>query len=127
MLRNKRQALILFVGDVFLLYFTLYISLWIRNLSLPSEPLFLSHIPAFSILIVSWLIVFFIAGLYEKHTLILKSRLPSTVMNAGMVNTFIAVLFFYSIPYLKITPKTILFIYLLLSFALLLLWRLYGI
>jgi exopolysaccharide biosynthesis polyprenyl glycosylphosphotransferase len=69
---------------------------------------------------------YFISGLYEKHTLILKSRLPSTVFNAQIANSFIAVLFFYFIPYFGIAPKTNLFIYLLISFALILAWRIYG-
>jgi len=71
-------------------------------------------------------LVYFIAGLYEKHTLILKSRLPGIIFNTQVINSVFAVAFFYIIPVFGITPKTILFIYLLVSFVCILLWRLYG-
>ena len=70
---------------------------------------------------------FFIAGLYEKHTLILKSRLPAIILNTQIINSVIAVLFFYFIPYFGITPKTNLFLYLLISFAFILGWRILGV
>jgi lipopolysaccharide/colanic/teichoic acid biosynthesis glycosyltransferase len=44
-------------------------------------------------------------------------------LNTQIVNSGIAVLFFYFIPYLTITPKIVLFIFLILSFALILIWR----
>jgi lipopolysaccharide/colanic/teichoic acid biosynthesis glycosyltransferase len=78
-------------------------------------------------LFVVWFLVYFIAGLYEKHTLILKSRLPGVIWGAQVLNSIFAIVFFYFIPYFGITPKTVLFIYLIVSFCLILLWRLYGI
>jgi exopolysaccharide biosynthesis polyprenyl glycosylphosphotransferase len=126
MTQNRRETLILFIGDVLIFLAALYFALWLRNFALPSNAIFLAHLKPFSILIAVWLFVLFIAGLYEKHTLILKNRLPNTILNAQAANSFIAVLFFYFIPYFKITPKTILFIYILASFAMLVLWRLYG-
>lgn len=79
----------------------------------------------FSILFAIWILVFFIAGLYEKHTLILKSRLPSRILNATVTNSVISVVFFYLIPVFGITPKTTLFLYLIVSFCLIVLWRLF--
>jgi exopolysaccharide biosynthesis polyprenyl glycosylphosphotransferase len=86
-----------------------------------------SHSIPFSILFLAWVVVFFIAGLYEKHTRILKNRLPSVIFSAQVVNSILAVLFFYFIPYFGITPKTNLFIYLFISFALVLIWRIYAV
>lgn len=123
---TKRETVTLFVGDIVLLYLSLWISLAIRYLRVPTESALSLHLPSFTIIILVWLSVFFISGLYEKHTLVLKSRLPATVFNAQIANTFIAVLFFYFIPYFGIAPKTNLFIYLVVSFALVLLWRIYG-
>ena len=71
-------------------------------------------------------LVYFIAGLYENHTLILKSKLPSIIFNAQVVNSIFAIVFFYTVPVFGITPKTILFIYLAVSFVCILVWRLYG-
>jgi len=70
-------------------------------------------------------VVFFIAGLYEKHTLILKNRIGNTILNSQLVASFLSVLFFYLIPYFGITPKTNLFIFLIISLFLIYLWRQY--
>lgn len=122
---NKKEPLILFGGDIFFFFIALWLTLFVRYAELPAQELLESHLAPFSILSIAWVIVFFIAGLYEKHTRILKSRLPSVIFNAQVTNSIIAVLFFYFIPYFGITPKTNLFIYLVVSFALVLLWRLY--
>jgi exopolysaccharide biosynthesis polyprenyl glycosylphosphotransferase len=123
---GKRETTVLFLGDIVLLYFSLWLSLTLRYFAVPSESALGLHFYPFSIIIAVWIVVYFISGLYEKHTLILKSRLPSTVFNSQIANSFIAVLFFYFIPYFGIAPKTNLFIYLVISFVLILAWRVYG-
>ena len=56
---------------------------------------------------------FFLAGLYEKHTLVFKTKLPSVILNTFIVNSLIAALFFYLVPSFGIAPKTnLLFIFL---------------
>ncbi|HEY4516118.1 MAG TPA: exopolysaccharide biosynthesis polyprenyl glycosylphosphotransferase [Candidatus Paceibacterota bacterium] len=127
MFQNRKEALLLFLGDIVIFYFSLYLALAFRYFTFPAGEAFVQHAFPFSILSAVWIVTFFITGLYEKHTLLLKTRLPSTIFNAQISNTFLAVLFFYSIPYFKIAPKTILFIHLLISFALILAWRLYGV
>lgn len=122
----KKEAVVLFFGDVFFFIFSLWLTLYIRFLHLPTWELFKIHLVPFSVLFIVWFLVYFIAGLYDKHTLILKSRLPSIIFNAQVVNSIFAILFFYTIPVFGITPKTILFIYLFISFICILLWRVYG-
>ena len=122
----KKEAVVLFFGDVFFFVFSLWLSLYIRFAELPNWDRFETHFTPFSILFIFWFLVYFIAGLYDKHTLILKSKLPSIVFNAQIVNSIFAIIFFYTIPTFGITPKTILFIYLFVSFISTLLWRLYG-
>jgi len=123
---GKKETTALFLGDVVLLYFSLWLSLALRYWQIPRGEILGLHIWPLTLIIAVWILVFFISGLYEKHTLILKSRLPSTVFNAQVANSFIAVLFFYFIPYFGIAPKTNLFIYLVVSFGFILLWRIYG-
>jgi len=123
---EKRGTFLLFLGDVALLYLSLWLSLCLRYWTFVSVQTLGLHFWPFTIIICVWLLVFFISGLYEKHTLIFKSRLPSTVFNAQIANSFIAVLFVYFVPYFGIAPKTNLFIYLVVSFVLILLWRIYG-
>ena len=123
---NKKEPLVLAIGDIVLFLFALWIMLISRYGSLFNKGIFYSHLAPFSLLFVVWLVVFFIAGLYEKHTLLLRSRLPSILLRAVIANSFIAIIFFYFIPYFGIAPKVNLFICLFLSFTFILVWRMYG-
>src|ERR1035437_10021373 len=124
---GKKEALILFFGDIFLFVFSLWLSLYFRSGTAPSMQGFQTLLLPFSFLFVIWFLIYFIAGLYEKHTLILKSKLPSVIFNAQVLCSILAVVFFYTIPFFGVTPKTILFIDLLISFVLSVAWRVYGI
>ncbi len=123
---GKKEALILFVGDIFFFVFSLWLSLYIRFGEMPTMTRFQTHFVPFSFIFVFWFLIYFIAGLYEKHTLILKSKLPSVIFNAQVLCSIFAIVFFYTIPFFGITPKTILFIDLLISFILSVAWRKYG-
>ena len=123
---NRKEPLVLLLGDLGSLVAALWLSLFLRSFEIPSQDLFLTHLLPFSMLFVLWILVFYIAGLYEKHTAILKSKLPLILANTQIANSTLAVAFFYFIPFFGITPKTILFIYLLVSFVLILSWRIYG-
>lgn len=120
---GKKEALLLLLGDIVFFYISLWFMLLIRYAEIPGSKILNDHIAPFSILFVAWLVIFFIAGLYEKHTLMLKSKLPDTILNAQVVNSVIAIVFFYLIPYFGITPKTNLFIYLVISLGFIILWR----
>jgi exopolysaccharide biosynthesis polyprenyl glycosylphosphotransferase len=118
------RPLILFAGDVLSLVAALWLSLLVRYFDIPSNGFFLAHLVPFSILFIVWIIVFVIAGLYEGRSIILARRaLSATLLVAQVINIILAALFFFLIPYFGIAPKTILFIYLVISFLLILLWR----
>ncbi|MDP2651047.1 MAG: exopolysaccharide biosynthesis polyprenyl glycosylphosphotransferase [bacterium] len=122
---GRKEPLLLLLGDFVFFGLSLWLSLALRNLSLPGEEYFFTHFAPFLILFIVWVAVFYISGLYEKHTTILKSRLPAKIFNTQLVNSGLAVAFFYLIPYFGITPKTILFIDLVISFILIFIWRRY--
>ncbi len=126
-LSSRREGLLLFVGDVIISFFALWATLAFRYGPEARGYAWDLHFMPFLFLIITGTIVFFIAGLYEKHTLILKSKIPYTVFNAQLANSFIAVLLFYLVDAFVITPKTNLFTYLIISTALLIFWRIYGI
>jgi exopolysaccharide biosynthesis polyprenyl glycosylphosphotransferase len=123
---NKRDPFLLFLGDFIIFYLSLWLTFLIRYRAFPSQELLATHVTPFTILVLAWFLIFYIAGLYEKRTIVLRSRLPNTLFKSQITNSIIAVLFFYFIPYFGITPKTVLFIYLTISFVLILLWRIYG-
>lgn len=122
---GRKEVLVLILGDLLSFSVALWLSLVLRNLELPSKEVFSTHLVPFSILFGIWVLVFYIAGLYEKHTVILKNQLPTTLANTQLINSGLAVVFFYFIPFFGITPKTVLFIYLGISFAFILGWRRY--
>ncbi len=122
---NKKEPFLLLIGDLIAFYIALWLMLVLRYWEFPDEATLASHLLPFSIIFIVWVAVFFIAGLYEKHTLILKSKIVGVILNAQIANSLIAGLFFYLIPYFGITPKTNLFIHLIVSFALVFLWRMY--
>ncbi len=84
----------------------------------------MEHLRPFSLLFVAWVGVFFIAGLYESRSIILERRVISaTLLTAQIINVIIAALFFFLIPIFGIAPKTLLFIYLVVSFLCVFVWR----
>jgi exopolysaccharide biosynthesis polyprenyl glycosylphosphotransferase len=123
---KRKEPLVLLSGDLLFFVASLWLTLLLRNITPPSWELFISHLAPFSLLFIAWVAVFYIAGLYEKQTVILQSKLPNVLGATQIANSSIAVVFFYFIPFFGITPKTVLFIYLFVSFTLILFWRTYG-
>ncbi|MCE9643702.1 sugar transferase [Candidatus Parcubacteria bacterium] len=123
---KSREPFVLLAGDLACFAVGLWLALYLRYLEVPSASLWSLHALPFSILSVFWIVVFFIAGLYEKHTLFFKRKLALLLANAQIANAGIAVAFFYVSPSYGINPKTSLFLYFLVSSGLLFFWRLYG-
>ncbi|MEK7614264.1 MAG: sugar transferase [Patescibacteria group bacterium] len=123
---NKKEFLILFLGDLTIFVVSLWLTLLVRYQKVPSGELFLDHLSPFFIVFLFWTLVFFIAGLYEKHTSILRSRLPGILLNTQVVNSAIAVFFFYLFPSFGINPKINLILYLIISYVLIIFWRVNG-
>ncbi|KKU80974.1 MAG: sugar transferase [Parcubacteria group bacterium GW2011_GWA1_47_8] len=124
---SKRERSILFVGDLLSFVVAFWCALVIRYVEFPSLALLEAYLLPLSVLFLIWVFVFFIAGLYERYTLVFRKRLPETILNAQITNSLIAVVFFYILaPYVAIAPKTILGLQLILSFSLVVVWRVYG-
>jgi len=119
----KREYVFLLLGDVAVFVASLWLALALRYLEFPSEAFFILHLVPFSFLFVAWLGVFFLAGLYSRHSRIFRSRLSSTIFYTQIVNMCVAALFFFFVPSFGLAPKTILVLYLIVSFALIFLWR----
>lgn len=122
-LTSKKEVLVLLVGDVVIFCVALWLTLFVRNAEYPSGELFSALLVPFSFIFVLWVLVFYIADLYGKHTSIFRRKLPKVIFYAQLANSTIAVIFFYFIPYFGVTPKTLLFVDLFISFFLLFAWR----
>ena len=119
----KREYVVLLIGDVIIFAVSLWATLALRYLEAPSSELFTTHLLPFSFLFAAWVAVFFLAGLYGRHTRLFRSRLAATILYTQMVNIGLAALFFFSIPAFGLAPKTILLLYLVVSFVLIFFWR----
>lgn len=127
MIGGNKEPFVLFVGDLVSLAVSFWLALALRYAEIPSMQVIEAHAVPLAVLSVLWIFVFFIAGLYERHAIVFQKKLPSVILNAQIANSLIAVLFFYFLtPYILVTPKTILVLYLVISFGVIVLWRLIG-
>lgn len=123
---NRKESILLLAGDLVAFVLSLWLALALRSASMPSTLAFVSILTPFSILFVLWIFAFFIAGLYEKQRIVRRSRLPELLLKTQVWNSFVAILFFYTVPYFGVEPKTILFLYIIISLVLTFLWRVFA-
>ena len=122
---SRRAAALILWGDFILLVFSLWAALSLRNLAFPSFGYFQENVVPFSPVFFFSLVVFYIAGLYEKPTRSTRLVMGERIIGAQIANTLLAAVFFFVLP-LSIAPKTILVIYLLVSIAAITSWRFYS-
>lgn len=120
---SRRTTLALFLGDILFFVVALWLTLFVRHFEPPSQTLFLQHLGPFAIIFSVWLAVFFIFDLYRRPTTLFRRQLPGVILRAQIINTLIAIIFFYYLPVFGIAPRTNLFIYLIISFVLIVGWR----
>ena len=109
-------------GDILALYLSLFLALIIRYGS-EFGRFTDQHLMPFSIIFVPWLLVFYVAGLYDPRRLRNNINFVKTLSLAIAMNAVIAMFFFYLIPYFGITPKTNLLIFLAVFAAVEIIWR----
>ncbi|MBU2575944.1 sugar transferase [Patescibacteria group bacterium] len=119
----KIRQFILFIGDIALLYASLFLALSIRNQAIISKGIWSNHWPTFTIAFVLWIIVFYITGSYSINNI--RNDLKSFI-DAGRamgINILLAVSVFYVLPQTQLSPKTILLITGIIYFILFIIWR----
>ncbi|MEX0918245.1 MAG: sugar transferase [Candidatus Paceibacterota bacterium] len=122
---RTRELSLLITGDILCFLLALFLTLTVRYVELPTAELLAAHIGPFAILTGVWVFIFYIAGLYDKHTVFLKNVLVARIMHTQVANIIIAAFLFLIIPF-GIAPKTNLVIYLVISVTLITLWRVMG-
>ena len=126
-IKSKKEILLFVLGDIAVLYLSLFLTLLIRYTGIPANDVLVNHLVPFSVLFILWFFTFFIFGLYEKQIFVEKKKIIPTILQVQILNSLIAIMFFYFSPLTQITPKTNLFIYLIVSVGLLTLWRIFAI
>lgn len=117
---TKLKKLIIFLGDIFLLYLSLFLSLFFRFSSKFRFEVFELHLLPFSLLYFFWLIIFYVFGLFDLFPI--KETLSNFFL-ALFLNFTIGIFFFYFVPFFKISPKTILILDIVFFAIFSLLWH----
>ncbi len=122
---NKLKKILLLVGDVLVLYASLYLTLLLRYQLFPSQRVWNLHFEPFTWLFGFWLIVFYINGLYDitasKNDVAFYNKLLRNIL----INYALAAAYFYILTdkLFDIKPQTVFFIFMGMSLATLSLWR----
>ena len=103
----------IFLSDIVILYVSVVVTLFIRYPDNFREQYWI-HLYPFSLIFISWLLVFYIANLYEPKLLRNNVHFYSALLRAIIIAAVISVLFFYLIPLYGITPRTNLLIFLII-------------
>jgi exopolysaccharide biosynthesis polyprenyl glycosylphosphotransferase len=120
---NKLKVFLFFVADVVALYAALFIALLIRYGGNFYTQLLNAQVFAFTVIFILWIIVFYIAGLYDLRRLRNNIDFVKTLFLCIGVNAALAVLLFYLIPAFGIAPKTMLFIFIVVFAIIEVFWR----
>ena len=117
------KKITLLLGDILILYLSLWLTLFVRYGGNFDFNRWQQHFWPFTIIYLLWLIVFYIAGLYELTLARNNINFYSTLLRGLMINAGLAIAFFYFIHYFGITPKTNLFLNLTIFTLLFSTWR----
>jgi exopolysaccharide biosynthesis polyprenyl glycosylphosphotransferase len=120
---NKLKVFLFFIADAAALYAALFITLFIRYGSDYYAQFVNAHALPFTIIFVLWLVVFYIAGLYDLRRLRNNLDFIKTLFVSLLVNALLAALLFYLIPAFGIAPKTNLLIFIVIFAVIEIFWR----
>jgi exopolysaccharide biosynthesis polyprenyl glycosylphosphotransferase len=114
---------ILALGDVLILNVALLLALALRQLELPDTDTLSHHLLIFNLLHASWLLIFCSVGLYDIQFFALPKAVESKLIQAIGIAGILTIGLFYTFPFVKLQPKTVLMMDLALSGILLLVFR----
>ncbi|HDH31171.1 MAG TPA: exopolysaccharide biosynthesis polyprenyl glycosylphosphotransferase [Candidatus Wolfebacteria bacterium] len=121
---SKIKTIIIFLGDIAILYGSLALTLLLRYGPSNFQESFLTHLKSFSLIFIIWLLVFYLADLYQNKTLKNNFSLARSIIPAITISAIISVIFFYAFtPLFNLTPKTNLLIFAFIFGIIDFIWR----
>jgi exopolysaccharide biosynthesis polyprenyl glycosylphosphotransferase len=120
---NKFKKFFLLIGDILVLYFSLYLTLLLRYQQQPTTTIWQSHLGPFSIIFLVWLVVFYISDLYNLNLAINNAKFFQRAIKSITIAGLLSAAFFYLNSGVGIAPKTNLLIYIFVFTCLFILWR----
>lgn len=125
-IRHTPGRLLLLMADCAILFGSLYLAIMLRNGEIPEISLFLSFLIPFSLITLVSVSIFYSYGLYDKPSLRLIRELSKRILTSQVLAALSAVIIFYTLPISGFAPKTILLLYVIISSAIMSLWRHYA-
>lgn len=120
-MRVGTKKFLLFLGDLFFIFFASLLAVKVRYWKTFQWPFFWKLFFPFSLAYLFWLFNFYLFGLYEFSPINIVFFLK--LISLSIFNFFIAVALFYFFPFLGVSPKTLLFLNLVFLAFFLFLWR----
>lgn len=117
------RQVILLLGDIVCFVLGLLTALILRYGFPLSEAQILIHRTPYLIIFATWLVVFYVGGMYHLRIAKNKRSFFTVLTSLFALNAGIAVFFFYFIPSFQISPKVVMFLDLLITLVLLIGWR----
>ncbi len=111
---HKAKSLLFLVADLVALYAALFITLAIRYRGAFWTAFVVQHAVPFSMIFAMWVLVFYIAGLYDLRRLRNSIDFVKTLYLCIGIGAALAVALFYAVPAFGIAPKTNLLIFIVL-------------
>jgi exopolysaccharide biosynthesis polyprenyl glycosylphosphotransferase len=121
-LGNRVKVFLFFLADVAALYVALFATLFIRYQGNYYHYIG-EHLGPFTVVFIFWIIIFYVAGLYDLRRLRNNIDFVKTLLLCLAIGAAIAAILFYLIPAFGITPKTNLLIFIVVFAVLEIFWR----
>lgn len=121
----KIKTIIIFLGDIILLYGALFLTLIVRYGPQGVRGPLSDHLTPFTLLFVGWLLIFYLSDFYQIRAMKVGFGLMRNISAAVLISGVVSITFFYLFtPLFRLTPKTNLLIFGLIFAALDFSWRL---
>ena len=120
---RKRNQFTIFLVDLIILFTSLFLTLVIRKMALPSITNFLNHLLSFLPIWFVCVLAMYTLNLYSIDVPFTGIELPIKLFFSSLFSLFTGLGCFYIFNMNDLTPKTILILDIVISYCLLLMWR----
>ena len=122
---TKTKKTILLIGDIGIFYLSLYLTLMARYGYPVTDENWSRHFWPFSVVFLSWLVIFFISDFYDLKTSYNLTALFNSLTRIFVINGAVAVVIFYFFaPFIdSIRPQRVLIIDLIIVLIIIFIWR----
>ncbi len=120
---NRFKNFLILLGDLIVMQLALFLTLWLRYLTLPGAETYQKLWESFLVVFVFWLIAFYISNLYDLRQAVNNAQFFQRVGQSFIIAALLSIVYFYLFPHDKLTPKTNLAIFIVVFAALFIIWR----